>query len=80
VTALDALGNRAAHFTGAVTVALTAGTGTAGATLSGATTVAAVDGVAIFSTLSVDRVGNGYTLAAAAAGLTGATSTAFEIN
>jgi len=80
VTALDALGNRAAHFTGAVTVALTAGTGTAGATLSGATTVAAVDGVAIFSTLSVDRVGNGYTLSAAAAGLTGATSTAFGIN
>src|SRR5439155_1761510 len=62
VTALDALGNRATRFTGAVTVALTAGTGTAGATLSGATTVAAVDGVAIFSTLSVDRVGNGYTL------------------
>jgi len=80
VTALDALGNRATRFTGAVTVALTAGTGTAGATLSGATTVAAVDGVAIFSTLSVDRVGNGYTLSAAAAGLTGATSTAFGIN
>jgi len=80
VTALDALGNRATQFTGAVTVALTAGTGTAGATLSGTTTVAAVDGVAIFSTLSIDRVGSGYTLSAAAAGLTGATSTAFEIN
>src|SRR5437899_505607 len=80
VTALDGFGNRATQFTGAVTVALTAGTGTAGATLSGTTTVAAVDGVAIFSTLSIDRVGSGYTLSAAAAGLTGATSTAFEIN
>jgi len=68
------------HFTGAVTVALTAGTGTAGATLSGTTTVAAVDGVAIFSTLNIDRVGSGYTLSAVATGLTGATSTAFDIN
>ncbi len=80
VTALDALGNRAMHFTGAVTVALTAGTGSAGATLSGTTTVSAVDGVAIFSTLNIDRVGSGYTLSAVATGLTGATSTAFDIN
>jgi len=80
VTALDALGNRAAQFTGNVTVALTAGTGTTGATLSGVTTVAAVDGVAIFSTLSVDLAGSGYSLSAAAAGVTGATSTVFDVN
>ncbi len=41
--------------------------------------VAAVNGVAIFSNLHVDKAGAGYTLAASASGLTGTTSAAFDI-
>src|SRR5207244_2520911 len=50
-----------------------------GGTLSGTTTVAAVNGVATFSTLSIDKVGTGYTFAASATGPNGTTSTAFNI-
>jgi hypothetical protein len=42
--------------------------------------VSAVNGVATFPTLSVDSVGSGYALVASAAGLTGATSGAFNIS
>jgi hypothetical protein len=38
-----------------------------------------VNGVATFSNLSIDRVGTGYTLAASSTGLTGATSSGFNI-
>lgn len=72
VTARDALGNRATGFTGDVTLAFA--TNPTGATLSGTTTVAAVAGVAAFGDLSIDLAGSGYTLAATAAGLSGATS------
>ncbi|HMA47209.1 MAG TPA: hypothetical protein VKP11_08425, partial [Frankiaceae bacterium] len=77
VTARDALGNTAAGFTGDVTV--TIGTNPAGGTLSGTTTVAAVAGIVNFSTLSIDKVGTGYTLAAGASGVAGATSAPFDI-
>ena len=80
VMAFDGLGNTATGFTGAVTVAITAGTGTGGATLSGTIPVTAVNGIAVFSTLSINLAGSGYTLSATAPGLTGATSTAFSIN
>ena len=76
VAALDAQGNPAGSFTGSVTVTL--GTKPPGGTLSGTTTVAAVAGVATFSTLSVDKSG-ADTLYAAAAGLTGAKSAAFTV-
>ncbi len=79
LTALDAMGNVATGYNGVVTVAITAGTGTAGATLSGAIAVAATNGVASFGTLNIDKSGTGYTLGAAASGLTGATSAAFDI-
>src|SRR6266542_644592 len=79
VTAQDALGHPVPAFAGTVTVAITAGTGTGGAALSGTTTVAAVNGVATFSTLSLDKSGTGYTLSATASGLTGAPSAAFAI-
>jgi hypothetical protein len=79
VTARDSLGNTATSFTGNVTVALTGATGTAGATLRGTKTVAAVAGVATFSGLSVDSVGTGYTLTATATGATNGVSTAFAI-
>lgn len=80
VTAQDALGNTVSSFTGNVAVAITSGTGTAGATLSGTLTLAAINGVATFSNLSIDKAGTGYTLRATAAGLTAATSAAFNIN
>lgn len=49
----------------------------AGGTLSGTTTVSAVNGTATFSTLSVDKPGQGYTLRAVATGLQGDTSASF---
>jgi hypothetical protein len=65
------------HSSAIVMVGLTGGT--AGATLSGTTMVAAIDGVATFADLSVDRVGTGYQLAASSGGLTDATGAAFDI-
>src|SRR5512135_881688 len=62
VSALDSLGNVATSFTGLITVAITSGTGTSGAVLSGQTTLAATAGVATFSNISIDKVGAGYTL------------------
>jgi hypothetical protein len=79
VKALDAFGNLATGFTGAVTVGITAGTGANGAILSGTVTVGAVDGVVSFTNLSIDKSGTGYTLGATAAGSTGATSGPFDI-
>ena len=77
VTARDVFGNTATGFASAVTVAI--GTNPSGGTLSGITTVNAVAGVAIFGSLSIDRNGGGYTLSAAATGLTGAVSSAFDV-
>jgi hypothetical protein len=77
VTAQDASGNTATGFTGTVTVAIGANPG--GGTLAGTTTVAAVNGIASFTNLRLDRAGTGCTLNAGATGLAGATSTAFNI-
>jgi hypothetical protein len=77
VTAQDASNNIASAFTGPVTVAL--GGGTAGATLSGTTTVNAVGGVATFTALGIGKAGTAYTLTASASGLTSATSAPFDI-
>src|SRR5437870_734482 len=77
VTALDAAGNVATGFTGAVTVAL--GSDAGGSTLSGTTAVAAAGGVATFFDLSVNKTGTGYTLTASASGVTSVTSTPFDI-
>jgi len=80
VRALNASGQVETTFTGAVTLTITGGTGTTGATLSGATTVNAVNGVATFSTLRIDKSGTGYRLSATASSVSGATSTPFTIN
>ncbi len=72
----DTFGNLTAS-TASVTVAI--GTNPGGGTLSGTLTVAAVAGVATFSTLSINKPGTGYTLTAASAGLTGTTSGTFNI-
>ena len=73
----DALGNGVTGATDAVT--LTTGTNPSGASLSGSTTVDAVDGVASFGGLSIGKVGSGYTLVATSGSLTTATSATFEI-
>ncbi|HXV92235.1 MAG TPA: hypothetical protein VD813_02960, partial [Pseudonocardia sp.] len=78
VTARDAFGNTATGFTGNVAIAIAANPGTG--TLSGTATVAAVSGIATFATLSIDKVGTGYTLSATAGALPAATSAAFNIS
>jgi len=57
-----------------------AGTGV-GASVHGLSTltVAAVQGIATFNNLRIDRPGSGYTLAASAGGLSGATSASFAV-
>jgi hypothetical protein len=79
VHALDANGNLATTYAGAVTISIKPGTGTAGAVLGGVLTVNAVGGVATFSGLNIDRIGTAYQLTAGAAGVTGADSAAFNI-
>lgn len=76
---VDAFNNTVTSATNSVTVALGAGTGTAGAVLGGTKTVTAVAGIATFSTLTVNKAGTGYQLVASASGLTSATTTAFSV-
>jgi hypothetical protein len=73
----DQYGNRVT--TASNSVAMTIGTNPAAGTLSGTTPVAAVNGVATFSDLSIDQPATGYTLAVSSTGLTGTTSSAFDI-
>ena len=69
---LDATDN-----TTVVTASLVAGSGAAGATLSGTTTATATGGVATFANLGVSLAGTGYQLRFTATGVTEATSSAF---
>lgn len=78
VTIQDAFGERVRRATQAVTITLAANP--AGATLSGATTVRAVNGIATFADLRVDQFADGLTLGATAAGLTDATSRPFRVH
>lgn len=61
------------------TVSLTLGGTVSGATLAGTTTVSAVNGVATFSDLVIQKAGTGYTLAAAASSLRSASSPPFAV-
>jgi hypothetical protein len=51
----------------------------AGATLGGTLSVAASQGVATFSNLAINKVGNGYTLQVTSSGLTSAVSTTINV-
>ncbi|MGH7615339.1 MAG: beta strand repeat-containing protein [Gemmatimonadales bacterium] len=75
----DAFENLVTNATDDVTLAITNGTGTPLAQLSGTIPIAAVGGIATFSDLSIDLVGTGYTLDATAAGMSAATSDPFDI-
>jgi hypothetical protein len=77
VAAEDDLGNIDPTFSGSITLALLSNPG--GDTLSGNSTLLAGSGVAAFSGLSLDRPGSGETLQATASGLTGATTSAFDV-
>lgn len=77
VAVQDASGQTVTTANNSITVGL--GTNPGGASLSGVTTRAAVNGIATFDSLSVDAAGTGYTLTASASALTSATSTAFNI-
>lgn len=73
----DASGNTVAGAAHEVTMTL--GANTTGATLSGTVTVAAINGVATFSDLRVDRPGSGYTLQATAGELKSTASAPFAV-
>lgn len=76
----DAMGVRvSSDNTTSVNVAISTGTGTGGAVLSGTMAVTANAGVVTFSGLAIDLAGTGYTLDFTAGGLTSATSTSFDV-
>jgi alpha-tubulin suppressor-like RCC1 family protein len=79
VVVQDNQGNTVSTSTASVAVAITSGTGAAGATLSGATTQSASAGLASFGDLSIDSAGTGYTLTATSAGLSSDTTVPFRI-
>ncbi|HEV8399261.1 MAG TPA: hypothetical protein VGQ18_05400 [Gemmatimonadales bacterium] len=80
VAVVDDQGNAITTFSGPVTVAIGRNGGLLlPGTLSGTQTVNAVNGMATFSDLSIDQLGNGYTLKASGAGLIGAESAPFNI-
>lgn len=73
----DASGVTATEATGTVTLSFSANP--TGATLGGTLSAAAVNGVATFSDITVNRSGQPYSLQAAAPGVTGATSATFTV-
>ncbi len=74
----DQYGNVVTSANNSVTVSL--GSNPGGSTLGGTTTATAVDGVVTFSALKLNKKGKGYTLRLASAGLTGATTSAFNVS
>jgi hypothetical protein len=79
VYALTAAGNLDTAFTGIATIAITGGTGGAGATLLGTLTATFSGGIAPFSGLSIDTGGADYTLTASASGVTNGVSGVFDV-
>ena len=76
VELVDAYGNRTAS---TATVEMGLGSNPGNATLNGTRSVAAVNGVATFSNLSINVAAQGYTLQATSAGLASVTSGAFNV-
>lgn len=78
VAVQDAAGQTVGSRSDAITLSIAANPGSA--TLGGTVTRNAENGVATFSDLTLNQVGNNYTLTAAAAGLTNATSVPFNVS
>ena len=76
-TVEDQFGNLETGFDGSVTIALDSQPQQCG--LGGTTTVTASGGVATFSGLTINNVGNGYTLMATGDGLTSPASTPINV-
>ena len=76
VIARDSLGSTDSTFTGSITIRL--GSNSSGGALGGTTVIGAVNGIATFSNLAIDKVGT-YTLQASSTGSATVTSTAFSI-
>jgi hypothetical protein len=79
VSVQDAHGNAVDAPPVSIALAVATGTGTAGAHLRGTATATTSGGVATFAAINIDSAGTGYRLRATAAGLTGATSDAFNV-
>ena len=80
VEILDSLGNRATGDSSTqVTMAISGGTGTAGAVLAGTVTSTAVEGLVTFTDLSIDLAGPDYVLIATAPDLAAAFSQPFGV-
>ena len=77
VVVQDTFGNTITSSTASITVSIASNPG--GGSLSGTTARNASFGVAAFTGLSINQPANGYTLSAASFGLTGATSSTFNI-
>lgn len=82
VAIMDTYGNVVISSRSSITMAITQGSGTASAVLSGTTTLVAKDamgGLAEYTDLSIDLPGTGYTLTATSSGLKSATSQIFDV-
>ncbi|MCP3140952.1 hypothetical protein [Pyxidicoccus xibeiensis] len=77
VSVRDGFNNVVTTSTASITISMSTNPG--GSTLGGTRTVAAVDGVASFPGLTLNRVANNYRFAAASPGLTGTTSALFNV-
>lgn len=77
VSVEDAQGNIVPTATNSISIAV--GANPSSGTLSGTLTANAVAGVATFANLSINLAGTGYTLAATATSLAGASSSAFNV-
>jgi len=77
VAVQDSLGNTVTATNAAITVAIGANPG--GGTLSGTLTKNTISGAASFNDLTINQLGNGYTLTASASGYTNVTSSAFNL-
>ena len=82
VSVVDSVGAVITGYVGNITVAIGTNGGSPAGTLSGTLTVAAVAGVASFTNLEIDNLGDGYTLVASAdaGNLVNVTSNSFNIS
>ncbi len=74
----DMYGNVVTSANNAVSISLASNPG--GSTLGGTLSVAASNGVAVFSGLTLQKAASGYTLSVASSGLTGSTTGALAVN
>ena len=77
VSAEDRFGNVATGFAGSIAVALKSNPG--GGSLVGTPSMMPTSGVAAFSGLAIDSIGNGYSIQATCTGLTSATTNSFDV-